>query len=247
MSVKKRVIYGSVISALAFGAIWLAVWMVMNGIILLNNPSEENYPVRGVDVSHYQGEINWETLSENNIDFAFIKATEGSTYVDECFEYNWNEALKTKLHIGAYHFFSFESEGKSQAENFIANVPKTDGTLPPVIDIEFYGDIEKAPPKKEEITAELDILIETLSDHYGRTPIIYTTQKCYKLYISNGYEACDIWIRDVIMTPSLSDGRNWTFWQYTDREMLDGYNGEEKFIDMNVFNGSKEDFYKYCS
>ena len=66
--------------------------------------------------------------------------------------------------------------------------------------------------------------------------------KSYKLYLSNDYEEYDIWIRNVISKPKLSDGRTWTFWQYTNRGKLDGYNGKEKFIDLNVFNGSKEKF-----
>ncbi len=245
MSVKIRVICGALISALAFGAIWLMVYLVLNGVILLNNPSSEDYPVRGVDVSHYQGDIDWDKLSESDISFAFIKATEGSDYVDEKFEYNWNEATKTDLRVGAYHFFSFDSDGKTQAENFIVNVPKTDGMLPPVIDIEFYGDKAKDPSKKKDVKPELDTLIAELYKHYGVMPIIYTTHQAYKLYIANDYKNCDIWIRDVIMTPYLSDDRDWTFWQYTNREKLDGYNGEEEFIDMNVFAGTADEFDKY--
>lgn len=240
MSVKMRVFFGVLISALGIGSIWLMVYLVYNGTILLNNPSEEDYPIGGVDVSHYQGEIDWSVLSKNDIDFAYIKATEGSSYVDENFEYNLENALETELYIGAYHFFSFESDGRSQAEHFINNVPRIEGMMPPVIDVEFYGDIKKHPPK--DISEELCEMMDILSDYYGTKPVIYTTQDVYKQYIANGYEDCDIWIREVIMTPYLPDGRSWTFWQYTNREILSGYSGEEKFIDMNVFSGNKNDF-----
>ncbi|MBQ7836179.1 MAG: glycoside hydrolase family 25 protein [Clostridia bacterium] len=245
MSVRTRVFWGVFISTLAFGAIWLMVYLVYNGTILLNNPSRDDFPIRGVDVSHYQGEIDWSVLSENDIEFAYIKATEGSTYVDDCFEYNFNSALDTDLFVGAYHFFSFESDGILQAEHFIRNVPKTEGMLPPVIDVEFYADIKKNPPK--DISEDLNAMIEILYKHYGVQPVIYTTQEVYKLYISDCYPEQDIWIRDVIMTPYLPDGRQWTFWQYTNREVLPGYNGEEKFIDMNVFCGSKEDFESFLA
>ena len=124
MSVRSRVFCGVFISTLAFGAIWLMVYLVYNGTILLNNPSRDDFPIRGVDVSHYQGEIDWSVLSENDIEFAYIKATEGSTYVDDCFEYNFNSALDTDLFVGAYHFFSLESDGTLQAGHFIRNVPK---------------------------------------------------------------------------------------------------------------------------
>ena len=85
--------------------------------IKLNTPSQEEYPVRGVDVYSYQGEIDWGVLSEG-LDFAYIKATEGSRYTDDRFAYNYEQARKTGLRVGAYHFFSFESSGASQAENF---------------------------------------------------------------------------------------------------------------------------------
>ncbi len=245
MSAKKRFICGVLISALAFGTIWLMVQLVLDGVILLNNPSKDDYTVRGVDVSHYQGEIDWQELSKNDISFAFIKATEGSSFIDECFEYNWNEAMKTDLRIGAYHFFSFDSDGKTQAENFISNVPKVEGMLPPVIDFEFYDDKAKNPPKKNKILPELDNMIDALYEHYGVMPIIYVTHDTYKQYIAGGYKDCDIWIRDVVMTPYLSDGRDWTFWQYTNRERLSGYAGEEEFIDMNVFYGTTENFEHY--
>lgn len=62
------------------------------------------------------------------------------------------------------------------------------------------------------------------------------------MFISGKYNDYNIWIRNILSYPSLSDNKQWTFWQYTDRAVLDGYSGDEKFIDMNVFNGSKEDF-----
>lgn len=65
------------------------------------------------------------------------------------------------------------------------------------------------------------------------------------MYIKNSFAQCDIWIRDVFTKPTLSDNRNWTFWQYTDRERLEGYSGDEKFIDVNVFYGYEEVFAEY--
>ena len=93
----------------------------------------------GIDVSYHQGDIDWETLSRQGIDFAFIKATEGSGYADTYFRNNYKNAADTDIRIGAYHFFSFDSPGKTQAENFIRTVPVTDDMLPPVIDLEYYG------------------------------------------------------------------------------------------------------------
>ena len=78
----------------------IMAYLIWNGRILLNNPSKTRYPVRGVDVSHYQGEIDWKVLGRQDIDFAYIKATEGSSHVDEKFSQNWSCLLYTSERCG---------------------------------------------------------------------------------------------------------------------------------------------------
>jgi len=241
---KHRIIL-SVIAVLASTVI-LGILLIFNGMILLNNPTEMDYPVRGVDVSAYQGTIDWQILASQNIDFAFIKATEGSSFVDQQFTYNLISARQTNLRVGAYHFFSYDSSGITQAENFIETVPIFDGMLPPVIDLEFYGDKEKNPPSRNEVHKNLNQFISDVEAHYGMKPVFYATEKSYQLYLANAYEEYDIWIRNVLTSPTLSDGRNWTFWQYTNRAVLPGYQGKERFIDVNVFYGSKNEFAAYA-
>lgn len=239
-----RKIYKIVLGMIAFILISAIIigTLFYNGIILFNNPSDEKYPVKGIDVSAYQGIIDWDIISKQNIDFVFIKATEGSNFVDERFSDNWKSGTKTSLRIGAYHFFSYDSVGSTQAENFIKTVPKIDGMLPPVIDIEFYGDKEKNPPSKVDVQKNLSEMIYLLKAYYGLQPIIYATQKSYELYVSGSFFENDIWIRSVFSAPKMKDNRPYMFWQYTDREKLDGYNGKEKYIDMNVFLGTKQEF-----
>lgn len=213
------------------------------GIVQLNHPSNTVYPVRGVDVSAYQGDIDWDVLSAQGIDFAYIKATEGSSFVDPCFAQNQQRAAETPLRTGAYHFFSFESSGDTQADNFIAQVPKWEGMLPPAVDVEFYGAFRQAPLPTEQVQAQLDIMLTRLEQHYGVRPILYATQSAYTRYLAD-YDGYDIWIRNVFTRPQLG-ARRWAFWQYTDHARLQGYDGEERFIDMNVFNGSRAEFEVY--
>lgn len=239
---KKKVLY-SIICLLLI--VCITGGLFYNGIIWFNNPSMEKYPVRGVDVSSYQGEIDWNVLASQNISFAYLKATEGSSYLDPYFLKNYEAAIKTDLRVGAYHFFSFESSGTTQAANFITTVPKTATMLPPVVDIEFYGDNEHNPPEKGLVQRNLNELLAELEAYYGIKPIIYATQKSYKQYIRGSYTEYDLWIRDVYTAATLQDGREWSFRQYSNREKLDGYDGEEKYIDMNVFNGTKEEFEAY--
>lgn len=212
------------------------------GVWQFNHPAQA---VRGVDVSHYQGEIDWPVLASQDIQFAFIKATEGSAYQDAYFQANWQEAQNANLRVGAYHFFSYDSPGAGQAKNFIEHVPLEGTALPPVIDVEFYGGNEKNPPDRASVEPELRAMADALKAHYGVSPILYATEKSYALYIAGAFEDCDIWIRNVLTTPTLSDGRSWTFWQYSNRMRLDGYAGEEPYIDMNVFYGTQDEFDGY--
>ena len=237
MALAKRIILIMLLGGLFF--------VILNsGIVWFNMPSKKNYPVMGVDVSAHQGNIDWKILSRQNVSFAFIKATEGSGWVDKKFAYNFTYSMKYGLIVGAYHFFSFDSDAISQSENYIKNVPKDMNLLPPVVDIEFYGDKNKNIPDVETTREQLKKLLERLEEYYQKKPIIYATNTSYNLYIKDNFEEYKIWIRDIFSTPNLKDNRKWTLWQYTNRERLEGYNGEEKFIDMNVFNGSYEEFMK---
>ena len=101
----------------------------------------ENKSIIGVDVSAYQVNIDMNKLKEQNIKFIYIKATEGSKKQDDKFVQNWENAKNANLLSGAYHFFSYDSEGKTQAENFIKTVGEDlEGRLLPVVDVEYYGD-----------------------------------------------------------------------------------------------------------
>ena len=214
------------------------------GIVHINNPSKAKYPVNGVDVSAYQGQVDWDTLSSQDIDFAYIKATEGSTFKDACFEYNWKEADETDLRIGAYHFFSFESSGEKQAANFIDSVDAIPMMLPPVIDVEYYGKYQNEDDiDVVEIRAELRNMINILKEEYGVNPVLYVSEETYNTIVAQEFTDCDIWYRSVY--GKIDGDLDWTFWQYSNRHRLNGYEGEEPFIDMNVFYGTKEEFESY--
>ena len=159
------------------------------GVIHLNNPNFNKYPIKGVDVSSHQGSIDWEELAEQDIDFAYIKATEGSTYEDSYFEENLENAYDAGLYVGAYHFFSFESSGEKQAENFIENVEPQGEMLPPVIDVEFYGNFKSEEDiNVDEVQDELRSMIDAIEAEYDCKPIIYTTNRAYKSIVKDEFE-----------------------------------------------------------
>lgn len=203
------------------------------------------YEVHGVDVSHYQGDIDWNVLATQDIDFAFIKATEGSGHVDRKFYENWVAADATELKTGAYHFFSFDSPAETQAQLYIETVGDLSGRLIPVVDIEFYGDKISNPPEEEEIVKELKTMLELLEAEYGGKPMVYTTYTFYYKYLDGEIDEYPLWIRNVYFSPNVDLHNRWTFWQYTDQAVLEGYSGAEKHIDLNVFYGSAEDLEEY--
>lgn len=221
----------------------LRIWRIYSGELDPEPPDPAVYPVRGVDVSRYQGTIDWDVLAGEDVSFAFIKATEGSSHQDPCFKANWRGVHESSIYAGAYHFFSFESSGATQAQNFIETVGPLKGDLPPVIDLEFYGDYYSKPLSKKETRKILDDLLTALEDHYGTAPIIYTTTRAYYSYIlGGGYSRYPLWMRDTYMEPLV----HWQFWQYSDKGVLEGYDGvqddqTEVYIDLNVYKGSLEE------
>ena len=218
---------------------------VLMKVIKLNTIFAFGYEVKGVDVSHYQGEIDWEMLAAQDLDFAYIKATEGSSFVDDKFALNWEEALETSLFIGAYHFFSFDSAGATQAEHYIESVGDLSGRLVPVVDVEYYGDKWNNPPAKEEVVRELQNMLDILENEYGCKPMLYTTYEVYYKYLPEDFSEYPLWIRNVYFSPNVNMRGDWTLWQYSDTEVLEGYQGAEKYIDCNVFAGTREELMQF--
>lgn len=203
------------------------------------------YPVKGIDVSAYQKEIDWDGIKGEDIAFAFVKATEGSSHVDSNFKTNWEGARSAGIATGAYHFLSFDSEASRQAENYIKTVPKKWSALPPVVDVELYGGYTSNPPSADLVREKLDIVLQRLEKRYHKTPIIYTNGYLYGEYISGYYDEYSIWISDPEIPDKLSDGSEWTFCQYTFKGYSKYVAGGEKYVDFDVFNGTKWDFRKY--
>ncbi len=216
--------------------------LINTGMIWFVYPSNRRFPVRGIDISHHQGEIDWNKVKAGNFKFIFIKATEGHDFVDEDFIDNWNNSKKIGLIRGAYHFYSLRIPGKDQAENFIRIVPKEKYTLPPVIDLEFGGNSKKRPTRKD-FKKELLTYISGVKSHYNKNPILYMTYDFFSMYIKNDEDLLkyDIWIRNIYFKPGKIANKDWLFWQYNCKGHVNGING---FVDLNVFAYGEEQFNK---
>ena len=226
-----------------FLLVLILIELINNGYIWFVYPSRRKYPVRGIDISHHQGKIDWNKVKNKNLNFIFIKATEGHDFIDEDFINNWDNSKKIGLIRGAYHFYSLRIPGKDQALNFIKNVPKEENTLPPVIDLEFGGN-SKARPTRKEFKKELLNYIYEVESFYNKNPIFYTTNTFFKEYIKDDEDLLkyDIWIRNIYYEPRKIGEKRWLFWQYNSRGHIAGIKG---FVDLNVFVYDEEYFKKY--
>ncbi|TRC94906.1 glycoside hydrolase family 25 protein [Mesorhizobium sp. WSM4303] len=194
--------------------------------------------VHGVDVSRWQGNVNWSKLRAQGANFAYIKATDGGDHLDPMFMKNWRNADAAGLKRGAYHFFYWCRTAGEQADWFIRNVPKVDGALPPVIDVEWNGESScKRRPSRATVLEKMQVFMDKLERHYGQRPIIYTSPDFYRDNLKGAFLEYPFWLRAVARHPSkVYPGRKWLFWQYSGSGLSHGVTGR---IDLNVFHGDE--------
>ena len=228
-----------VVLALAFLTVFI---LAKQKVIFINEWFvDKSSSTIGVDISSYQADVDMEKLKEQNIKFIYIKATEGSTLRDEKFTVNWENGDKAGLLSGAYHFFSYDSPGSNQAENFIKTVgDNVKRRLLPVVDVEYYGDKEQNPPAKEDVVRELTVFLNKLEEHYGTKPMIYTRSDIYDKYLEGFSGEYKMWMSSLYTPLSWNYKGDWYIWQYLNRGTLEGYSGGEKYIDLNVLNKEKD-------
>ena len=207
---------------------------------------ETNYPdgyeIHGIDISHYQGDIDWDDLRNAMIEgcplrFIVIKATEGSSRVDEKFNDNFYMAREYGYIRGAYHFWSNKSTAREQAYFFLNKVRLEDGDLPPVLDVEHKPKDRSAEDFQRDILTWLHIV----EDKYHVKPIIYTYYKFKEKYLNAPvFDDYPYWIAHYYVDKVEYKGE-WKFWQHTDVGRLPGIKG---YVDFNIYNGSYYDLRK---
>lgn len=223
---------------LAVAICMAGVVAIRSGYLRINYPSFERFPIRGIDISHHQGEIDWGALSSEGFTFVFAKATEGVDFIDTDYQANRLGAMGSGHLVAPYHFYLICRPGLEQAEHFIRTALLDSISLPPVIDLEFVGYC-KDVPARDTVVQEIKACIDRVTEHCGRPPLLYVTNDFYATYIAGNFADCPIWIRDIIGKPELPDGRKWTFWQFANRGHASGITGP---VDLNVFHGDEATF-----
>ena len=195
-------------------------------------PLLAGYSVHGIDVSAYQGRIDWPTVARNRVRFAFIKASEGATLRDPRFARNWREARAAGVLRGAYHYFQPNRDGQLQADLFARTVPLAPGDLPPVLDVEAANFHDVAVLRRE--VARWLRLIEA---HYGVRPILYSNHSFYQRHLAGHFDDYPLWLAHYeVERPSLPRSK-WIIWQHSDEAYVPGIRG---VVDFNVFQGNFE-------
>jgi lysozyme len=210
-------------------------FLFWRGLLWFNMPSRARYPVRGIDVSHHQGAIDWTAIDPAEWRFAYIKATEGGDWRDPDFAANWAGARTAGLVPGAYHFFTLCRPAAEQAANFLAMLPR-DRALPPAIDVELGGNCS-ARPDRAALLAELDVFRRAVAENTGETAILYLTREMAGLY---GIDTRGAWLRDVFREPPAG----WAIWQYGNHARIAGIDGR---VDVDLFAGDDAAFRTYSS
>lgn len=227
----RRRLPGSILSNIHFLillalALGMAVYLGYHPLVKITSVPATGEKLQGIDVSNHQGIIDWEQIDQTQVNFVFMKATEGKTFTDKSFRLNWDGAADTGFLRGAYHFYSTDTDGKAQAEHFIRVVPLDDLSLPPVIDIELVG------TDKEKTLAGLKAFVRTVESYYGKKPIFYINRDTYAAYYKDHFEEYPFWYADYNSPPPVE---GWSFWQFTNKGSFLGIDGD---VDTNLYNGS---------
>ncbi len=200
------------------------------------------YPVHGIDVAKYQGDVDWTAAHDGGVAFAWIKATEGGDRLDERFLDNWRKAKAAGVPRGAYHFWYHCRPGIEQAAWFIRNVPKERGTLPPVIDVEWtpHSPTCTKRPAREDLVREVTAMSDALERHYGQRPILYVPIDVHRDRLVGAFPDHEFWLRAVADHPeNVYEDRGFRFWQYTATGTAPGVEGE---VDRNAFAGTRQEW-----
>ncbi len=186
---------------------------------------------RGIDVSHYQNQINWKLVAEDkDVNYVYIKATEHAGLVDNMFQTNLREAHKVGIPVGCYHFFSPTAAPMAQLKNLTSAVPSLKNhDLVPMIDVEVIG----KKTTSAQLRSRLKQFLKGVEDYYGVRPIIYTGQNFYNKHLAGHFEDY------LFMIAKYSDGQpqllgnpQFAMWQFSATGRVKGIKGS---VDCSCF------------
>ena len=188
----------------------------------------DTLPPRGIDVSHWQGRVDWRAVEEAGIGFAFLKATEGTTFVDPTFRGHWAALGETRILRGAYHRFRPGRDATAQAEHFLTVVSLRPGDLPPVLDVGETDGISG-----ERVVRGARAWLRIVEQRTGVRPIVYTQPSFRRTHLGTALDDYPLWTGEYdVDAPS---ARRWAFWQHSQQGRVPGI---AAMVDLNRFSGT---------
>lgn len=183
----------------------------------------------GIDVSHYQGQIDWRAVAHSGrVKYVFCKATENTTLVDNTFNFNVREARKNGIPVGSYHFFSPNVSGAAQLQHFLENVDMSTQDVIPMLDVEVRG-----KQSLEKFHAEIRAWLEGFEKQFHYKPIIYASVNFYNKYLAGAFDDYKYMMAKYSEEPPNPQGPiPMVMWQYSSHGHVDGIRGA---VDMSWF------------
>ncbi len=204
--------------------------------------------ILGIDVSHHQGNINWQLVANDGKVFAFCKATEGRTYQDPKFLTNMTNGMNAGVVMGAYHFARPDNNTAIQdADNFLATAGNYIGSgfLPPVLDLEDPNSSTHLDQlfTSSQLTAWVQTWLDRVENQTGVKPILYLSSH-YAYYLGTSLTSYGLWIAKPGTSPTAPPNNtgNWNDWLFKQYSWQGSVNGISGNVDLDVFHGTVSDF-----
>jgi lysozyme len=201
-------------------------------------PRENGGTTIGIDVSEFQKNIDWQQVHKSGVQFAFIRATEGTTIQDHDFIKNWQDAEKAGVLVGPYHLFTTTSPVPKQINNFVNTLKQVDtGNLPPVLDVEDASQFAKYPiPQRVAMIQEW---LDGVQKAVGVQPMLYMSSNFSAAVLGNApqFDKYRLWVADDTTAAQPIVPKPWThwdFWQHSDTGKVPGIAGD---VDLDYFDG----------
>ncbi len=195
--------------------------------------------ILGIDVSHFQGKVNWQKVRDADILFVYDKASQGDHFVDPDYAENKTGAHSVGLLHGSYHFYTSDKGGKDQADLFIKIIDYGPGDMPPMLDLEQAG--IKGDVDITSLQQEILIWLREVESRLKVKPIIYTNPTFGNRYLNHpDFGDYGLWIAEYGVKdpriPTVWEDKGWLIWQRSDRGKVEGVVGE---VDHDLFNPDK--------
>ena len=213
----------------------VSIFHWIRGEIVVNRAE---YPIVGIDVSSHNGDIDFDKVKADGYSFVIIKASEGLEHHDSRFATNYDNARKSGRKVGAYHFFRKDTDGLNQAKNFLETIGWRKLDLPLVVDVEDWSNAKNV--EDERTQKNLDAMLDNLRSR-GHKVMVYTNGDGYKKYIKDGQININLWLCAFTQPDKLKHIPH-QLQQYSHWGRVKGIWGD---VDLNVFNGSQEQWDKW--